>query len=45
MQVLLFYDHWDDKLMIFEALYQMVMTIDFLVRIGNNFFNYEKVCF
>lgn len=44
-QVLLLYDHWDDTQMIFEGSYQIVMLASFFVRLINEFWNRNKVCF
>ncbi|XP_050449388.1 odorant receptor 63a-like [Cataglyphis hispanica] len=41
-EILLLYDHWGDAQMIFEGGYQFVISISFLVRMINEFFNYNK---
>ncbi|XP_029670662.1 odorant receptor 67a-like [Formica exsecta] len=41
-EILLLYDHWDDVQMIFEGCYQIAISASFLVRMINEFFNYDK---
>lgn len=44
-QALLLYDHLDDSNLIFEALYQLVITFSFVVRVVYEIQNHDKVGF
>ncbi|KAL6445878.1 hypothetical protein ACFW04_000933 [Cataglyphis niger] len=41
-EILLLYNHWGNVQMIFEGCYQFAISISFLVRMINEFFNYNK---
>ncbi|XP_067208934.1 uncharacterized protein [Linepithema humile] len=42
-EILLLYDHMNDSQLIFEALYQFVITFSFLIRIANEIQNHDKL--
>ncbi|EZA62796.1 hypothetical protein X777_07612, partial [Ooceraea biroi] len=42
-EVILLYDHWDDSKLVFDGLYQLTVSVGFLVRIMNDLWNYDKL--
>jgi len=44
-QILLLYDHLDNPQMIFDAIYQFMMSISFIGRQINEFWNHDKASF
>jgi len=45
MQILLLYDHWDNTQMVFEGFYQIFLSIGFIAKQVNEFWNHDKVHF
>ncbi|XP_077266609.1 odorant receptor 9a-like [Temnothorax americanus] len=42
-EIMLLYDHWDNPQMVFDASYQLVMSISFAGRQLNEFWNHDKL--
>ncbi|XP_018394753.1 PREDICTED: uncharacterized protein LOC108773442 [Cyphomyrmex costatus] len=42
-EILLMYDHWDNPQMIFDASYQFMMSLSFIGRQINEFWNHDKL--
>ncbi|XP_036144332.1 uncharacterized protein LOC118646133 [Monomorium pharaonis] len=42
-EIMLIYNHWDNLQIVFDGSYQLVMSISFVGRIGNEFWNHDKL--